>query len=76
MIGSVLEGLGCTKSFVQRVLKNKFGYRHLVCFPMWLEDLVQLCFDVFIAFLHWIGENYVIPNSTFHKSEFESMYIK
>jgi len=30
----------------------------------------------FIALLHWIGENYVIPKSTFHKTEFESEYIK
>ena len=30
----------------------------------------------FIATLHWIGENYVIPHSTFHKTEFESEYIR
>ncbi len=30
----------------------------------------------FIALMHWIGENYVIPNSTFYKNEFESKYIK
>lgn len=30
----------------------------------------------FIALLHWIGENYVIPRSTFHKTEFDSQYIK
>ena len=29
-----------------------------------------------IAITHWIGENYVIPHSTFHKTEFESQYIK
>ena len=29
-----------------------------------------------IAILHWIGENYVIPHSTFYKTEFESKYIK
>lgn len=29
-----------------------------------------------IALLHWLGENYVIPKSTFHKTEFESEYIK
>jgi len=30
----------------------------------------------FIALLHWIGENYVIPHSTYYKTEFESEYIK
>lgn len=30
----------------------------------------------FIALLHWIGENYVIPHSTFYKTEFESKYIR
>ena len=30
----------------------------------------------FVALVHWIGENYVIPHSTFHKTEFESKYIK
>ena len=29
-----------------------------------------------LAVLHWIGENYVIPHATFHKTEFESKYIK
>jgi lipopolysaccharide export system permease protein len=29
-----------------------------------------------IAGLHWYGENYVIPKSTFYKNEFESKYIK
>ena len=29
-----------------------------------------------IAIVHWIGENYVIPHSTFYKTEFESKYIK
>ena len=29
-----------------------------------------------IAILHWVGENYVIPHSTFYKTEFESKYIK
>ena len=27
-----------------------------------------------IAVLHWVGENYVIPHSTFHKTEFENEY--
>lgn len=31
---------------------------------------------ILIALLHWIGENYVIPKSTFQKNEFESKYIK
>jgi len=30
----------------------------------------------FLAILHWIGENYVIPRSTYHKTEFESEYIR
>ncbi len=29
-----------------------------------------------IAGLHWIGENHVIPKSTFYKTEFESEYVK
>ena len=28
-----------------------------------------------VASLHWIGENYVIPQSTFHLNEFKSKYI-
>jgi lipopolysaccharide export system permease protein len=30
----------------------------------------------FLAFLHWIGNNYIIPNSNKKKNEFESTYIK
>lgn len=29
-----------------------------------------------IAIIHWIGENYIIPKSTYQKTEFESRYIK
>jgi len=29
-----------------------------------------------LAVLHWFGENYIIPHSTFYKTEFESQYIK
>ncbi len=29
-----------------------------------------------ISALHWLGENFVIPHSTFYKTEFESKYIK
>lgn len=29
-----------------------------------------------IAILHWVGENYVIPHSTFYKTEFENEYKK
>ena len=36
----------------------------------------MLMAGAFVSALHWIGENYVIPKSTFHKSEFESLYIK
>ena len=31
---------------------------------------------ILLAGLHWVGENYVIPHATFHKTEFESKYIK
>ena len=37
--------------------------------PMLLSGLL-------LCILHWIGENYVIPHSTFYKTEFESKYIK
>lgn len=30
---------------------------------------------VLVAGLHWIGENYVIPKSTYHLNEFKSKYI-
>ncbi len=29
-----------------------------------------------IAILHWVGENYVIPHSTYYKTEFENEYKK
>ncbi len=29
-----------------------------------------------VASLHWVGENYVIPHSTYHLNEFKSKYIK
>jgi len=29
-----------------------------------------------IALMHWVGENYVIPNSTYHMNEFRGSYIK
>ena len=28
-----------------------------------------------VASLHWVGENYIIPKSTFHLNEFKSKYI-
>ena len=31
---------------------------------------------VIVASLHWVGENYVIPHSTYHLNEFKSKYIK
>jgi len=31
---------------------------------------------VIVASFHWIGENYIIPKSTFHLNEFKSQYIK
>ena len=30
----------------------------------------------FIAVLHWVGENYVIPKSTFYMNEFKGEYIR
>jgi len=36
----------------------------------------MLIAGTFIAVLHWVGENYVIPKSTYHMTEFESKYIK
>ena len=34
----------------------------------------MLIAGILIAVLHWVGENYVIPHSTFHKTEFENEY--
>ena len=31
---------------------------------------------IFISALHWLGSNYVIPLSNYHKNEFESEYLK
>ncbi|MFT4568054.1 MAG: lipopolysaccharide export system permease protein [Saprospiraceae bacterium] len=36
----------------------------------------MLLAGTFIAVMHWVGENYVIPKSTFHMNEFRGSYIK
>lgn len=50
------------------MLSTGMNYRRILR-PMMLAGML-------IAILHWIGENYVIPHSTFYKTEFESKYIK